>query len=190
MFKSCRAIICIANKRPKFIRIWANLESSSANFNKESQPELCRALLGVWKCNPGSVFDQLEAGASWAFSRTHWFDNGSAVAWLLLSIQFSMIKMLNEKKSRDHQYIHLAPCGDHVFHKNFLEMPSILQKSSQPATFPNQMQHYKWSCSVWAPTRATVQSIFAAETSSVRRCSSLLLNMLSIHDVRVSDGSL
>ena len=117
------------------------------------------------------------------------------------AIDLFLIKTLNEKLPRDRQYIYMAPGGDHTFHKELLTKPmdhlhrfqEILRISAKlPAgniPDPSEALLVQWLyMSFHKSDRA--EYIRSGKRLNEESLQSLAEYFESIHDVRLSDGSL
>jgi hypothetical protein len=117
------------------------------------------------------------------------------------AIDLFLIKTLNEKTPRDRQYIYLAPGGDHVFHKELMMAPmdhlhcfqELLRISEKlPANnipVPNEALQVEWLyMSFHKSDRA--KFVRSGNKLSKETLQSLAEYFQSIHNVRISDGSL
>ena len=110
-------------------------------------------------------------------------------------IDLFLIKMLNEKMPRDRQYIYLAPGGDHVFHKELMISPMGHLHCFQELL---RISENLPACNIPAPNvELQVEWLYMsfhksdhADKLSQETLQSLAQYFQSIHDARVSDGSL
>jgi hypothetical protein len=117
------------------------------------------------------------------------------------AIDLFVIKTLNENPPRDHQYVYLAPGGDHVFHKELMMMPmdnlhrfqEMLHISKKlPAgniPMPNAALQVEWLYMSYHKSDHA-EFVRSGNKLNVEMLQTLTEYFQGIHDVKILDGSL
>ena len=193
LFKDQSLQVARQNKRPKFTRIWANLDSSLLS-TKQSMTSSAEQQKLIWTMQGPSwsskIYSRVGTWPTVNRCFTSTFQNLSSRWWFRQSTINPWQPWSSNQFFLDQNAQQKAPGGDHVFHKKLTMMPmdhlhhfQELLRITKKVPMGNifvQTKHYKWNGSTWASTRATAPNYFTAGISSAKRHCSPLQNTFRV----------